>query len=268
MDIPVWCADPAGPFQPIPHEGSSWRPEGEPSRLPHEYVRGGTVKILTRFHPANGAVVVEGASTSTNEILHGWMKSRLTEILGGPTPAIAAAVAAAPDSTDGPARTDVPPAEGIAPDPVANRVVWERWQAGLKTKPTLPKQLPILRMLLALDNLAGHKTASFVLWLFSLGIMPLYTPVGGSWLNMAESIQRVLKGRASRGQHPADTGEIVERFRSVVRHWNRKPTPFVWGGKRATRRKRQRERRHGVGGSGAQTRRPIRRRNYGHRRDK
>ena len=252
--------------------------------MPHEYVRGGTVKILTLFHPADGGVVVEGASTSTNEVLHGWMKSRLGEILGGPTPEIAAADESPPAPVDGPARTDGPPvadplpvtkgadgapgAEGAAPDPEANRAVWERWQAGLKTKPTLPIRLPILRMLLVLDNLAGHKTASFVLWLFSLGIMPLYTPVGGSWLNVAESIQRVLKGRALRGQQPADTGEIVERFRAVARYWNRKPTPFVWGGKRATRRRRQRERRHGVGGSGAQTKRPIRRKDYGYTCDK
>ena len=246
--------------------------------MPHEYVRGGTVKILTLFHPADGSVVVEGASSGTNEVLHGWMKSRLTEILGGPTPEIAASAVEPPAGEGGPARADLPPvaeggiedpgAEGAAPDPEANRAVWERWQAGLKTKPTLPMRLPILRMLLVLDNLAGRKTASFVLWLFSLGIVPSYTPVGGSWLDVAESIQRILEGRALRGQHPTDTGEIVERFRAVARYWNRKPTPFVWGGKRATRRRRQRERRHGVGGSGAQTKRPIRRKDYGYTCDK
>jgi hypothetical protein len=32
--------------------------------------------------------------------------------------------------------------------------------------------------------------------------MPLYTPLGGSWLNMAESIQRILKRRTLDGQHP------------------------------------------------------------------
>ena len=39
----------------------------------------------------------------------------------------------------------------------------------------------------------------FVLWLFAHGIMPLYTPLGGSWLNMAESFQRILKRRALDG---------------------------------------------------------------------
>ena len=136
---------------------------------------------------------------------------------------------------------------------------WERWQDGLTIKPTLLAELPPLRMLLVLDNLAGHKTPAFVCWLFEHGIMPLYTPVGGSWLNMAESIQRVLKRRALDGQHPSHTGQIIAWFEAVAGHWNEAPTPFVWGGKRAARRQRQRERRHRVGGSGAYTRVPIRR---------
>ncbi len=122
-------------------------------------------------------------------------------------------------------------------------------------------------MLLVLDNLAGHKTPAFVLWLFAHGVMPLYTPVSGSWRNMAESIQRVLKRRALDGAHPANPGEIIARFESVAKHGNAAPTPFVWGGKRAARRQRERDRRHAVGGSGARTRQPIRRR-YGYGRDK
>jgi hypothetical protein len=92
-------------------------------------------------------------------------------------------------------------------------------------------------------------------------VIPLFTPLGGSWLNMAESIQRVLKRRALDGQHPTDPDEIMTRFGAVAKHWNAAPTPFVWGGRRAARRKRRRERRHAVGGSGACTRQPIRRRN-------
>jgi hypothetical protein len=118
-----------------------------------------------------------------------------------------------------------------------------------------------------LDNLAGHKTPAFVLWLFAHGVMPLYTPVSVSWPNMAESIQRVLKRRALDGRHPTDPDEIITRFGCVAKHGNRNPTPFVWGGKRAARRKRQRERMHSVGGSGARTQQPISRR-YGHGRGK
>ena len=93
-----------------------------------------------------------------------------------------------------------PPATAAAD--AATAPAWERWQEGLTVKPTLLAELPPLRMLLVLDNLAGHKTPAFVCWLFAHGIMPLYTPVGGSWLNMAESIQRILKRRALAGQHP------------------------------------------------------------------
>lgn len=57
-------------------------------------------------------------------------------------------------------------------------------------------------MLLVLDNLAGHKTAEMVLWWVNQGMMPLYTPISGSWLNRAESIQKIIKTRALSGTHP------------------------------------------------------------------
>ncbi len=53
--IPIWCQDEAGPYQVIPQPGAGWRPVECPLRLPHEYIRGGTVKMLTLFRPATGA---------------------------------------------------------------------------------------------------------------------------------------------------------------------------------------------------------------------
>lgn len=241
LGLTVWCCDQAGPFQTIPHTGQSWQPEGEPARQPHEYIRNGTAKVLTLFHPASGHVRVEGATTCPNEVLHSWLKRELSEVLAG-----------LPE---------------LPPTAKASRADWVRWQQGLSVRITLSAQLPPLRMLLVLDNLAGHKTPEFVLWLFAQGVMPVYTPVGGSWLNMAESIQRILKRRALDGQQPATPQEIIAWFEDVARHWNADPTPFEWGGKRAARRKRQRERRHRLGGSGAQTRRPVARKGqriYGH----
>jgi hypothetical protein len=246
MGLPVWCTDQAGPFQTMPYPGQSWRPAGEPTRLPHEYLRDGTAKILTLFHPADGRVRVQGATTCPNAILHPWLKRELAAIL-----------AAMPE----------PKREAKA----TIRRCWQRWQDRLTIKPTLLDELPPLRMLLILDNLAGHKTPAFVFWLFEHGVMPLYNPVGGSWLNMSESIQRILKRRALDGQHPTTVAEIMAWFEAVAGHWNESPTPFVWGGKRAARRERQRERRHRVGGSGACTRVPIRRASstvYGYRQDK
>jgi hypothetical protein len=47
-------------------------------------------------------------------------------------------------------------------------------------------------MLLIWDNLAGHKSWEMVKWLLEHGVVPLYTPLSGSWLNMAESVQRIV----------------------------------------------------------------------------
>ncbi len=124
---------------------------------------------------------------------------------------------------------------------------------------TPPDELPPLRLLLVRDNLAGHLTPAFVLWLFAHGVMPLYTPLGGSWLNRAEAIQRVLKRRALEGTHPTTPAEIIGSLEATARGWSRDPTPFVWGGRRAARRERARQRRHARGGSGATTHRPVRR---------
>jgi hypothetical protein len=99
-----------------------------------------------------------------------------------------------------------------------------------------------------------------VLWLFSQGIMPLYTPLSGSWLNMTESVQRIVKRRALEGQHPQTAEEIIAWLEATARGWNRHPTPFVWGGKRALRRARRRARGHVAGGSGGCSRHPVRRR--------
>ena len=232
LGLSVWTQDEAGPFQTIPYGGYSWAPAGEPQRYPHEYVRNGTAKILTLFHPATGKVRIRGVTSCTNAILHPWLKQELSEILA-----------------------DLPLAIGL--DPETNRAVWEIWRIGLDNPLPLPDDLPPLRALLIWDNLSGHKTLSMVEWLIQNGIMPLYTPLGGSWLNTSESIQRILKRRALDGQHPKTPDEIITWFEQVAKGWNRNPTPFEWDGKRAARRARSRQRRHGLGRSGACTHRPI-----------
>jgi DDE superfamily endonuclease len=230
--LPVWTEDEAGPYQTIPYPGAHWHPDGHPVPYPHEYVRDGTAKQLTLFHPASGQVRVKGVRNAPNAVLHPWLQAELTAILAA-----------------------LPEPERLPP--VENRRCWERWQQGLSVRITLPHELPPLRMLLILDNLTGHYTAPFVLWLFAQGIMPLYTPLGGSWLNMAESIQRVLKRRALDGHHPQTPDEIIAWVEAAARGWNRAPTPFLWGGQRQARRERARQRRHRLGGSGACTHHPL-----------
>jgi len=236
LGLAVWTADQAGPFQTVAYPGSSWEPVGHPKHRAHEYIRNGTAKLLTLFQPSDGQVRVKGVTSCPNSVLHPWLKQQLADIL-----------AALPQ-----------PSETLEPE--ANRAQWEMWFEGLSVRPTLPAHLPPLRLLLVIDNLAGHKSPDLVLWLFEHGIIPLYTPLGGSWLNMAESIQRILERRALAGHHPTQPAQIIDWLEAAARSWNHDPTPFEWGGKRAARRARSRLRRHALGGSGAYTRHPIRRR--------
>ena len=211
LGLAVWTEDEAGPFQTIPYPGQSWQPEAHPQPYPHEHLRLGTAKMLTLFHPASGQARAIGVPNSPNTILHGWLKPELTAILAA-----------------------LPPRLDVEPGP--NRAEWAFWQAGLTVRVALPAELPRLRVLLILDNLAGHHTVEWVLWCYAHGIMLLYTPLSGSWLNMAESFQRIIKRRALEGQHPQTVAEIIAWVEATVAGWNAAPTAFEWGGKRAARR--------------------------------
>ena len=81
--MPVWCQDEAGPYQVIPQPGASWQPEGQPARQPHEYIRGGTAKLLTLFRPATGEVQGKGVVQATNAVLHPWLQEELEQVLAG-----------------------------------------------------------------------------------------------------------------------------------------------------------------------------------------
>jgi hypothetical protein len=231
MGIPVWCEDEAGPYQAIPQPGSSWQKEGDPAHRPHEYIRGGTAKLLTLFHPADGQVRALSVEQTTNAVLHPWLKEQLSQILAD------------------------------LPEPTAEQATsfghsWADW--GLEEEALLYSWLPI-RCILVWDNLVGHYSVDMVDWCHCQGVLPLYTPLGGSWLNMAESVQRILIHRALAGQHPQSAKQIMDWLDATVRGWNADPTPFEWGGKRWQRRQRFRDR-HKLGGSRAYTRRPVRRR--------
>jgi hypothetical protein len=175
---------------------------------------------LTLFRPATGQVRAMGVTNSPNVVLHPWLQKELLHLLA-----------------------DLPekPIEDSAPLTPAH---WATW---LGHVPHLP--LPPLRLILIWDNLAGHLSTSMVMWLFAHGVMPLYTPLSGSWLNMAESVQRILCTRALNGQHPKSAAQIITWLEDTVAGWNAAPTPFVWDGKRRERRLRVRQRR--LGGSAA-----------------
>jgi hypothetical protein len=170
-------------------------------------------------------------------VLHPWLRRELAAIVAG-LPALPPELAT----------------------PRATHDYWEQWRQGLTVQATLLRELPPLRVLLVLDNLTGHHTPELLCWLFAHGVLPLYTPLGGSWLNMAESVQRILGRRALEGHHPESAQQVMAWLTATVRGWNAAPTPFVWGGLRQQRRWRARQRRHALGGSGAVTHRPLPRR--------
>jgi hypothetical protein len=174
--------------------------------------------LLTLFRPATGQVRAKGVTNSPNVVLHPWLKRELMQVLAD--------------------LPETPTTDSDAPTPA----LWATW---LGHVPQLP--LPPLRVILIWDNLAGHLSTSMVMWLFAHGVMPLYTPLSGSWLNMAESVQRILCGRALNGQHPESAAEIITWLEDTVAGWNTSPTPFVWDGKRRQRRLRAQQRR--LGGS-------------------
>ena len=208
------CEDEAGPYQAIPQPGASWQPEGHPALQPHEYERGGTAKLLTLFRPTTGQIWAKGVTSATNEVLHPWLKGELSTILAG--------------------IEKEHPRETLPSE--AERPAYAQWETWLGHSLRTPK--PPLRIVLVLDNLAGHLSYDLVEWFFEHGVMPLYTPVGGSWLNMAESVQHIIVPRALAGQHPKNPQQIIDYLEQTVAGWNKNPTPFVWNGKRRRRRER------------------------------
>ncbi len=135
----------------------------------------------------------------------------------------------------------------LPPLPAGARPAAAQWATWLGHPPREP--LPPLRLILIWDNLAGHTSWAMVRWLLAHGVMPLYTPLSGSWLNMAEAVQRIIVGRALAGEHPRSQAELIQWLEETVAGWNAAPTPFVWDGKRRERRVRARQRR--LGGAAA-----------------
>lgn len=222
----VLCQDEAGPYQTKPYPGGSWQEAGQAKKYDHEYIRNGTAKIMTLLRPKTGEICLKGTQSTANAILHPWIKQAIEDCCQQ-LPKIS--------------RRDAKRLKSKA---------WQHFGEAFWSRESFDK-LPTPRILLVWDNLTGHKSYELVKWLFEQGVIPLYTPLGSSWLNMAESIQSILKRRALAGSHPKTSQEIIDAFENAARVWNRRPTPFVWKGKRHQRRRRAWER-HRVAASAAQ----------------
>ena len=173
----------------MPSPGARWEPQGPPARQPHAYERTGTAKLVTRFRPASGQrpaasgqVPATGGTHAPTAVLHPWLKTELEQRL-----------ASLPGGTT----------HEAARPPLAR---WATWRGRSRYG---PPPLPPLRLILVWDTLAGHRTPDVVLGLVAHGVRPLYTPLSGSGLNLAESVQRMLVRRALAGPHPQTPAQII-----------------------------------------------------------
>lgn len=80
----------------------------------------------------------ESLNSTNHVVLHGWCKAELSDIL-----------AYLPE-----------------PCPLLEGAKWASWCETINGQVADFAHLPPLRMLLVMDNLAGHKTPEFVVWLF------------------------------------------------------------------------------------------------------
>jgi len=67
------------------------------------------------------------------------------------------------------------------------------------------------------------------------------------------SCTRLVLARGSTWLNRCSACSSAARWRDTIEGWNRRRTPFLWGGKRHARRDRAYARRHRQGGSGATT---------------
>ena len=232
LGLAVWGMDEAGPYQAIPQPGTQWQPLV--SQL-------GTRTSTCATAPPNCSPCFIPAPARCGSRACGTVPMRC--YTPGSNSSYSPFWPACHQRQWCPKLTTAPPGN-------AGRL-------GLTSKPTLSADLPPLRLLLIMDNLAGHKTRAFVEWLFAHGVMPLYTPLSGSWLNMTESVQRIIIHRALDGTAPTSPEDIMTWLEETAGGWNADPTPFVWGGPRHARRQRAYRRRHPLGGSGACTHAPF-----------
>ena len=82
----MWTEDEADPYQTLPYPGQGWHPVGALPRYPHEFVRQGTAKPLTLFHPASGLVRAKVVTSTANAVPNPWLRQELAAILDALSP--------------------------------------------------------------------------------------------------------------------------------------------------------------------------------------
>ena len=119
--------------------------------------------MLILLRPAIGEIRAQTVEHTANAILHPWLKGELQAIL-----------------------KLCPPTPDVAPE--GRR--WQNWDI-YPAAEQLDRFFPPVRVLLILDNLAGHKNHSLVQWCAEHGIFLLWTPTAHDMRNeMTASKQR------------------------------------------------------------------------------
>jgi hypothetical protein len=123
--------DPIRPFPSLERHGNRKAIRPMP---PHEYERGGTAKLLTLFRPATGALRAKGVLSAPNAVLHRlYQRATDREVLAEIEKKL--------------------PRETLPPE--SQRPLYAQWETWLG-HPSRNPSLPPLRIVLVLDNLAGH----------------------------------------------------------------------------------------------------------------
>jgi hypothetical protein len=253
LGLAVWCEDEAGPFQAVPPPGGSWRPQGRPATRPHEYVRGGTCKLLTLFHPATGHVHLQPVGSCTNPVLHGWLKERLATMV-----ATLVATLPAPAGRAGRRSRDPQRVGGLAGRSGGTLHLARRTAAAAHAPRVGQPRRPQDGRDGGLAVPARHHAALHPArrQLAEHGRVHPARPQAAHARRPAPAEPTASTRRAD-GQHPQSPAEIGGWFEQTAQAWNRQPTPFLWNGKRRQRRRKRPGDRHAIGGAAAHTWQPL-----------
>jgi hypothetical protein len=114
-----------------------------------------------------------------------------------------------------------------APPPSQIRRGTSNWQQGLQVHITLPPVLSAPRLLLVWHRPQGNWTPELIGEVSLHDFMPLDTPLCGSWLNMAKSMQRIMVRRALTGQYPQTPEKSLRYWKRPSMHRTNSPRSYV-----------------------------------------
>ena len=97
----------------------------------------------------------------------------------------------------------------------------------IQSRAWMDRMFPPPRMLLILDNLAGHYSYDLVHWCHERGIGLFYTPCAGSWLNMAEIEFSVMVGQCLKRRIP-DQATLTRELATYTGRRNHEKASVRW----------------------------------------